>query len=144
MPNLNKQLALDAMAIITDGRLERADELVHSDYHNHEAAAELPGGPEGFKRTVTILRGAFSDIRFEPHDVIAEDDRVVVRGQFTARHVGPFAGMAGTGRRLSIQQVHVWRVASGKLIEHWSVRDRMEVLRQLGLLRVGRGEQGGA
>ena len=66
--------------------------------------------------------------------MIAEGGRVVVRGQFTARHVGQFAGTPATGRRLSIQQIHIWRVESGRLIEHWAVNDQISGLRQLGLL----------
>ena len=134
MSKPNEQLALDAMSVISEGPTELVDELIHPDYHNHERAADRPGGPEGFKETVAILRKAFSDICFEPQDVIADGDRVVVRGQFTAFHVGEFAGMPATGRRLSIQQIHVWRVENGKLIEHWAVRDQIGGLRQLGPL----------
>jgi predicted ester cyclase len=98
MSDPKKQTALDAMAIINDGHLDLANELVHPDYHSHETAADRPGGPEGFKQWAIIIRTAFSEIRFVPQDVIAEHDRVVIRGQFTARHVGTFAGMPATGR----------------------------------------------
>ncbi|MGZ4288412.1 MAG: ester cyclase [Solirubrobacteraceae bacterium] len=137
-----RRLALEGMSVITEGRLEFIDELIHPDYHNHEAAADRPGGPEGFRQTTTILRSAFADIRFEPQDVIAEADRVAVRGQFSARQVGPFAGMPATGRQISIQQIHIWRVTAGKLVEHWAVRDQAEAMRQLGLLSLRGADRG--
>jgi predicted ester cyclase len=131
------------MAMITEGYLELADQIIHPDFHNHEASADRPGGPEGFKQNVTHLRAAFSEIRFEQRDLIAEGDRVVVRGHFSARHVGPWGGMPSTGRRLSIEQVHIWRIDDELLIEHWAVRDQLEALRQLGLLHI-RGPSSGA
>jgi predicted ester cyclase len=143
MSDHNKQLALDAMAIIAEGRLELVEPLVHPEYHNHEASADRPGGPEGFKQNVASLRGVFSGIHFEQRDVIAGGDRVVIRGHFSVRQVGPWAGMPATGRRLSIQQIHIWRIVDQRLIEHWAIRDQLEGLRQLGLLHIrgpGRGE----
>jgi predicted ester cyclase len=74
---------------------------------------------------------------FETQDVIADGDKVVVRCQFAARHVGPFAGMPITGRRLSVQHIYIWRIADGKLVEHWAARDDARAMRQLGLLSIG-------
>lgn len=134
---LNKRLALRTMRMIEDGDDRLADELIHPDYHNHEAAADRPGGPEGFKETARMFRRAFAEIHFDPQGVIAEADKVVVRGQFSAHHVGPFAGMPVTGRELSVQHIHVWRVMDDKIIEHWAVRDDARAMRQLGLLQIG-------
>jgi predicted ester cyclase len=133
----NTRLTLMALHILAGGDLAIADQIVHPDYHNHEAAADPPGGSEGFKDTVRTLRAAFEDISFEAQDIIACGDKVVVRGQFSARHVGPYAGMPITGRTFSTQHIHVWRIADGKLIEHWATRDDARAMRQLGLLKIG-------
>jgi hypothetical protein len=49
MSDNHTELALKALEILAGGDLDAVDALVHPDYHNHEAAADRPGGPEGFK-----------------------------------------------------------------------------------------------
>ena len=52
MSKPNRQLALEAVSVISEGRTELIDALIHPDYHSHERSADRPGGPEGFKETV--------------------------------------------------------------------------------------------
>lgn len=49
-----------------------ADAYVHSDYLNHEAAADRPPGPEGMRQTVAWLRDAFDELRFDVEDANAK------------------------------------------------------------------------
>ena len=77
------------------------------------------------KETVRGLHAAFGDLRFEIHDEIAEGDRVVQRVTMTGRH---------TGREVAMRQVHIWRIADGRIVEHWGSRDDLGLLTQLGLL----------
>ncbi|MCA1677779.1 MAG: ester cyclase [Actinobacteria bacterium] len=138
MADINERLALRALQAIWHGDEDRvAQQIIHADYHNHEAAADRPGGPEGFKETARRLREAFDELRIEPLDVIASRDKVTVRVTFSGRHVGPFAGMPITGRAFSVQHIHIFRILDGKLVEHWANRDDAGMMRQLGLLPIG-------
>ena len=40
----------------------------------------------------------------------------------------------GDGRSYTVTHVHIYRVADGKIREHWAVRDDLSMLRQLGAL----------
>ena len=40
--------------------------------------------------------------------MIAVNDRVVVRGVMRGRHAGQFLGIAPTGRRVEVHQVHIF------------------------------------
>ena len=139
----NKRLALRWLEAIWNGDLDApaaggvVEQVVHPDFHNHEAAADRPGGPEGFRETVRRLRRAFAELRIEPLDVIAEADKVAIRARVSGRQVGPFAGMPVTGREFSVEHTHIVRILDGKVVEHWANRDDCGMLRQLGLLRVG-------
>jgi hypothetical protein len=42
-------------------------------------------------------------------DVIATDDRVVVRSRLSATHAGELLGVPATGRRFAAEAVHIWR-----------------------------------
>jgi predicted ester cyclase len=78
-----------------------------------------------------LLNDAFSEQRWEIHDVIAEDDRVVVRCTHSGLRTGDFFGLAATGRGFAYKQMHVVRFADGKCVEHWAVRDDAALMRQL-------------
>ena len=105
------------------GDLSRIDEVIHPEFINHEAADARAQGPEGYAQTARRLRAGFSDLRLDVQDVIADGDRVAVRLMFEGTHDGPFLGMAATGRRVSAQHIHIFRVQDGLVAEHWACRD---------------------
>jgi predicted ester cyclase len=115
------------------GNLDAADELIHPDFVNHEAPPDNPQGPEGMKETVRWLRGLWGSMRAEIEDEICQDDKVVARMKMHGKHVGEFLGKAPTGKEFSVEHIHIWRLADGKVIEHWSVRDDLGQALQLGL-----------
>src|SRR6266545_510169 len=102
--------------------LALADELVAADGVNHEVAPGLPNrGPASLTAAVTWLTAAFPDLHVAIDDIIAEDDKVVVQLTMSGTHLGPFMGMAPTGRRFACQQIHVARVRDGQVTDHWAV-----------------------
>jgi hypothetical protein len=60
----------------------------------------------------------------------------------SGRHTGPFVtyrpdgpvdtAMPPTGKPFSVTQTHWFRVADGKVIEHWANRDDLTLAKQLG------------
>jgi predicted ester cyclase len=101
---------------------------------NHEAPPDNPQGPEGLRETVDWLRGLWGPMHFEIEDEICENDKVVARVVMHGKHVGEFLGREPTGKEFATKQMHVWRIADGKVVEHWSVRDDLGQALQLGLL----------
>jgi steroid delta-isomerase-like uncharacterized protein len=130
----SKQVVLGHIEALNSGDLDAAEALTHPDFFNHEAVASRANGPQGLRATFANLRSAFAGFRFEPLDVIAEGDKVVVRARVSGRHVGEFAGMQPTGREFSVQHIHIWRLAEGQIVEHWATRDDVGAMRQLGVL----------
>jgi steroid delta-isomerase-like uncharacterized protein len=107
---------------------------VTGDFHNHSAKIGRPDGPEGYAATVGDLRTGFPDLRIEVEDVIAEGDRVVVRGWFTGTNDGPFMGRPATGRTVRMPQIHIFRMRDGRVCESWACMDELDGMRQLGVL----------
>ena len=71
-------------------------------------------------------------MRAEIEDEICEDDKVVAR--VTIHHVGEILGRAPTGKEFAVEQIHIWRIEDGRVIEHWSARDDLGQALQLGLI----------
>ncbi len=136
MADDNKQLVRRALEeIYAKGDLELVEELVHPDFADHDPAhPDQPMGPESVRETVRNLHGMFSELRFEVEDEIAEDDRVVQRVTMSGRHTGPLMGREPTDRAFAVRHVNIWRIADGKIADHWGSRDDLGLLNQLGLL----------
>jgi predicted ester cyclase len=137
----NKRLVRRALEdVYAKGDLELADELVHPDFVDHEPAhPEHPPGPESVKETVRSLHSAFGELRFEVEDEIAEGDKVVQLVTMSGRQTGPLMGREPTGKEFAVRHVYIWRIADGKIAEHWGSRDDLGLLGQLGLLPSGGG-----
>jgi steroid delta-isomerase-like uncharacterized protein len=119
-----------------EGRVELFDQLVAPAAVNHDPATPARmrdlSGPEMFKRTVTMYRAAFPDVRITVDDVIAADDKVVLRWHSEGTHRGELEGLAPTGARASVTGIGIDRWKDGKVVEAWTEWDNLGLARQLG------------
>jgi predicted ester cyclase len=106
------------------------DELIATDFVPH-TFGPMPPGREGLRAGMQRAAAGVSEARFDIHDEIAEGDRVAVRLTTSARHTGPFMGIDPTGERYSIDEIHIFRIRDGQVIEHWHEFDKLALLRQL-------------
>ena len=80
------------------------------------------------------LSGTFSDLRFDHHEVVAEDERVVLVTTMTGTHTGTLNGIPPTRKRFQQRQFHLFRMRAGQIVEHLALRDDLAMLHQLGVL----------
>ncbi len=120
--------------VYNDNNLDVLYELVAQDMANHSAIPEHQHGIEGFKHVNRWVRAGFSDAHYEIEDMIAEGDMVACRITVSGTHDGDFQGTPPTGKRFSVDHVHWHRLADGKLVERWAVRDDLGAAQQLGML----------
>ena len=77
--------------------------MIDEEFVNHEAPAGTPPGLGAITMFMSILNEAFSDQRWEIHDVLAEDDKVVLRCTHSGTHTGNFFGRAGLRSPVRLQ-----------------------------------------
>lgn len=114
-----------------NGDVDALRDILHPDTINHEAPPGTPPGIDGVIHTMQWLRSAFTDQRYEIHQVIAEGDTVAVHLTHRGRHTGEFMGIPPTGRTFAYAHMHIMRFQDGLSIEHWAVRDDAALMRQL-------------
>jgi steroid delta-isomerase-like uncharacterized protein len=115
---------------LNQNRAELLASLVSEDVVLHTATEER--GIAAYAALTDRLRVAFPDMQFTLQDLIASDDRVVVRWTMDATHSGPLAGIPATGKRVQQRANVIYRFADGKIAEGWAVMDQVGMLRQLG------------
>ncbi len=92
------------------GKVNFAAEFVD---HGTDVPPGTPPGPEGAIQYVAGAQKKFPDIHVTILDVIAEDDRVVVRNQWTGTE-------ASTGTKYQFSGIVIWRIAHRQLVERWA------------------------
>ena len=118
------------------GDLTVADELIAPDFVGHAPGGQEIKGIDGFKKEVTMIRGFFPDFHATTEDMIAEGDKVVIHS--TWQGTDSTYGKQVTGTVIVIQ-----RFEGGKLVESWSIRDRLDMHEQLGFTLIPPKGQGG-
>lgn len=101
------------MEVLTGRNLGAADEILAPNYVNRMTGADLTG----FKGMLTAMSTAFSNVRMEIDDLIAEGDSVVARWTMEGTHSGSLMGEAPTGKRFSLRGLTYYRLVNGQIVE---------------------------
>ena len=118
--------------VFVEGRAEAVDELLAPDFIGHTWGPQ-PADRAFLKAAIARVNAALSDVSMTVEDMVAEDDRVAVRLMSRARQTGELMGMPPTGRSYEIEEMHLFRLADGRIAEHWHVADLASMRRQLGV-----------
>lgn len=81
--------------------------------HGSDVPPGTPPGPSGAKQYVGGAYKKFPDLHVEILDLIAEDDRVVVRNRWTGTD-------RDSGKKLEFSGIVIWRIARRQLVERWA------------------------
>jgi steroid delta-isomerase-like uncharacterized protein len=109
-----------------------AGELVGPGFKvERSALPEALIGAEGLREQLARLGAAFPDLEPRIADLFASGDKVAVRFEAPGTHLGEFAGIAPTGRRVTWKGVVLYRVADGKVAEAFACWDDVGLLQSL-------------
>jgi steroid delta-isomerase-like uncharacterized protein len=133
-PEENKALARRIPEEVwSRGDMDAADTVLAPDFVNHNPAFGHAPTREGYKQTVAEFRGGFPDFVMSVEDVVAEDDKVVLRFRARGTQTGTFAGFLPSGRPIEFTGTGTCRVSSnGQIAELWVNGDLLGLMQQLG------------
>jgi len=123
------------LEIINNDKFELIDELYATDYVEHTPTPGVAPTREGFKQSAIALKKAFPDLRYTIEDVIESGDKIVHRLTASGTMKADFLGMPATGKQATWTEIHIGRVANGRLTEHWGLVDQLGMLVQLGVIQ---------
>jgi predicted ester cyclase len=109
-----------------DRRFEELDRFVG-------AEVRVNGTPQGLDQYVAGLRAvveAFPDYHWELQHLLVDGNWLSARLTGTGTHSGTFLGVPATGRAISAQELAMYRLDGGRIVESWgdlgsSVRDQL-------------------
>lgn len=121
-------------AFSADGDLSVIDEFVAADLVDHTAPPQLQHGNQSLKQLAQIWRQAFPDLKVTVHDIVAEDDLVVIAWSGGGTHLGELMGIPPTGRTGFMSGITFNRMQDGRITERWGNNDQAGLFMQLGLM----------
>ena len=135
MEEANKELIRAYTRAVFDERDASAvDRYLAPDVVNHVTGRS---GTDDFKRLATELQDAPKGANVIDF-LVAEGDLVVAFMTITrtVHRDSRIFGYAvkGQGQSYTVHHIHIYRIADGKITEHWALRDDIGMLRQLGVI----------
>ena len=90
-------------------------------------------GADALKQIWAMLLRIYPDIHLMVEDLIGEGDKVVGRTTVTGTHRGEFMGVAPTGKSVTYNEMFIFRIADGRVVETWGVVDVYAQMKQIGV-----------
>jgi predicted ester cyclase len=96
-------------------RFDQLGEFVSEQVSGSAPVDGLAGYIDGVRAVCT----AFPDYHWELQQLVVEEDTIAARLIGEGTHEGRFGGIAPTGRRISTQELVIYRIADGKIVQCW-------------------------
>jgi steroid delta-isomerase-like uncharacterized protein len=111
--------------------------LFTEDYVNHQVSAAAPSPPAGVSgKQATVgffaarLKG-LPDLKVTIEAMVATDDKFAASFVYEGTQQGTLLGVAPTGKRMRFTSCDIFRIADGKIAEHWGMGDIAGQLAQI-------------
>ncbi|WP_245984412.1 ester cyclase [Streptomyces tateyamensis] len=134
----NKQVIRDFVAALNDRSGEGWVPLLSPTVIDHNKVIfgeeDTPGAAiEGFRRQLAAFSIEQAGDGFRIEQLVAEDEEVVARLRVAGVHTGHHARMPEpTNRRFDVEQIWIFTVRAGQIVEIRAVSDRLGMFLQLG------------
>jgi predicted ester cyclase len=107
----------------------------HTIQHASITSQSVESDPQSEKAAYEWLTTVWSaNWRMTVEEIIAENDRVMVRWTFSGTQVGEYSGLPPKAKDVIYSGINIFRIANGKIAEIWDISDRLWLWQQLGVL----------
>ena len=106
----------------------------HTIMHASVTPQTVESDPDSEKAAYERHKATFGGWHCRIEEMIAENDRVMVRWTNHGTHVGELNGLPPTGKQTTNSGINIFRVADGKIVQVWDIFDRLWLWQQLGVL----------
>lgn len=119
--------------VVNGGHLELVDQLWAADLRWHGGSLGEVHGIDDYKAGLrAAVGGTFSSMRLDIKDIVAAEDKVVVRFVNSGENTGSFMGLPPVNKRVAWEGIGIYRIKDGKIAEAWFTEDIWAPLLNLG------------
>jgi steroid delta-isomerase-like uncharacterized protein len=130
----NEALALKMMEVWGRGDLVAYKEFLSADFlFYYPSNSPNPMSVDGLSEFAETYWRAITDISWSREEVVAKDDRVIIRFTEKGTQIGEFMGIPATGNRYEVSGIMILRIRNGKCVEMREDFDMLGLYQQLGM-----------
>ena len=129
----NKDIVRRYQEAHNSNKLDLLDDIVAADIVSHWFTPGVPPGREGAKMVHKAIAAAFPDLDYQIEELVAEGDKVMARFTSSGTFKGELMGIPPNGKSFKITGISLFRIADGKIVEHWANQNDLGFYQQLGL-----------
>ena len=133
MSEANKEIVRRYQEAYNTNNLDLLDELLAPDWTSNGWPEGVPQSIEAAKDFYQMVLQAFPDLQFITLELVAEGDWVVQRQMVRGTFKGEFAGLIPNGNVIEGGGISMFRIADGKIVEHWAYADDSGFWAQVGV-----------
>lgn len=85
---------------------------------------------------VAFFESVFPKYSIYADEMVAEDNKVVVRARFKGKNEGEFNGIPPTYKEVEFPFAISYEIENDTIVHHWLIADKMELMEQLGIMNV--------
>lgn len=129
---------------VWNGRnLDAIPEIYSPDFVAHyRPPVDFGKGLEGLRDMLKRVWTGFPDYHEEVHQMVAEGDYVAAWYTITGTNEGPFGPFEPTGERIEVDEMAIFKVCDGKVVEQRGIIEILPMLQQLGVVPTMPGGEG--
>ena len=107
-----------------------SEQALSPDWKSYSSETDFKGR-DGFVAQVGGFGKLIPDLKWDIKDVMVDGNRIIVRSEASGTPVGPFFGVAPSGKSFKIMTIDIHTIKDGKAITAHHVEDWASALRQL-------------
>ena len=131
----NKEIMQQFLQFINSGDPAIGKPVIDDDVIFYAPTSPEPmKGFEGYMGVLAMMRGAMPDIKWHIEEMIAEDEKVLVRYTMTGTQTQPLMGIPATGKSINVTAMNIYEFKDGKIIREHGLPDMFSLLMQLGVI----------
>ena len=133
MSEANKDVVRRYQEAYNNNDLDVLDEVLDPHWTSNGWPEDVPQSIEAAKEFYRGALQSFPDFKIITLHLLAEGDWVVQRGLLRATFEGELGGLPPTGQVVVSGVISMFRIADGKIVEHWAYADDMSFFQGLGV-----------
>jgi len=130
----NKELTGEMWEAWSKGEFEAFKELLAPDFvYYFPSRSTKPMSREELIEIGKMLHNAFPDISWSMEELIATEDKTIIRFIERGTHEGEYMGIPATGNKYESSGILINRIENGKIVEAREELDLLAIMQQLGM-----------
>lgn len=133
MSDTNKDIIRRYQDAYNRNDLDVLDEVLDPNWTTNGWPEVMPQTIDAAKELYQVLLASFPDLSYETLDLIAEGDKVVQHWKMRGTFKGEIFGVLPTGELMEADGISIYRIAGGKIVQHWAFADDLGFWEQAGV-----------